>query len=240
MAFGNSILLNQLQIPTCVAVCAVGCGVRSQRKPSDRGTCVLGCVDSSCCARAESILGIGLFMASIPAQGGSWLGSRKEMRMKKCLLVVIGVAVSIIGLSSQGKRVLVVNAFTVAPSVELPYDMKLMQTQLVAELKVELGKEFSIVGEAPAAPEGALFTLDGAITGWRPGNAAKRLMVGLGSGREASDIEFQVTDSSGKKVLERKDTVRTNFYSQGAGSSGTLAHPIAQKVAERIKDAKLK
>jgi len=160
--------------------------------------------------------------------------------MKKCLLVVIGLAVSIIGLSSQGKRVLVVNAFTVAPSVELPYDMKLMQTQLVAELKVELGKEFSIVGEAPAAPEGALFTLDGAITGWRPGNAAKRLMVGLGSGREASDIEFQVTDSSGKKVVERKDTVRTNFYSQGAGSSGTLAHPIAQKVAERIKDAKLK
>jgi hypothetical protein len=65
-------------------------------------------------------------------------------------------------------------------------------------------------------------------------------MVGLGSGREASDIEFHVSDSSGKKVLERKDTVRTNFYSQGAGSSGTLAHPIAQKVAERIKDEKLK
>ena len=61
--------------------------------------------------------------------------------MKKCLLVVIGLAVSIIGLSSQGKRVLVVKAFTVAPGVELPYDMKLMQAQLVAELKVELGKE---------------------------------------------------------------------------------------------------
>jgi len=49
-----------------------------------------------------------------------------------------------------------------------------------------------------------------------------------------------VTDSSGQKLLEQKDTIRTNFYSQGAGSSGTLAHPIAQKLAERIKDAKLK
>jgi hypothetical protein len=160
--------------------------------------------------------------------------------MKKCLLVVIGVAVSIIGLSSQGKSVLVVKAFKVAPGVELPYDMKLMQLQLVAELKVELRKEFTIVAEAPAAAEGALYTLDGEITGWRPGNAAKRLVVGLGSGREASDVQYRVTDSAGKNVLERTDTVRTNFYSQGAGSSGTLGHPIAQKIADRIKDAKLK
>jgi hypothetical protein len=49
-----------------------------------------------------------------------------------------------------------------------------------------------------------------------------------------------VSDSSAKKVLERKETIRTNFYSQGAGSSGTLAHPIALKVADRIKEAKLK
>jgi hypothetical protein len=78
-------------------------------------------------------------------------------------------------------------------------------------------------------PPSTIYTLDAEITGWRPGNAAKRLIVGLGSGREASDIQYRVSDGSGKKVLERKDTVRTNFYSQGAGSTGTLAHPIAQK-----------
>ena len=160
--------------------------------------------------------------------------------MTKCLLVALGLAVSSVGLATQEKRVLVVHAFTVANGVELPYDMKLLQTQLVAELKVELKKEFTIVGETSATPETAPYTLDGEITGWRPGNAAKRLVVGLGSGREASDIQFRVTDSSGQKLLEQKDTIRTNFYSQGAGSSGTLAHPIAQKVAERIKDAKLK
>jgi hypothetical protein len=62
----------------------------------------------------------------------------------------------------------------------------------------------------------------------------------MGSGREASDIRYRVTDGSGKKALERTETVRTNFYSQGSGSSGTLAHPIAQKIAEGIKDAKLR
>jgi len=85
-----------------------------------------------------------------------------------------------------------------------------------------------------------VYTVDGQVTGWRPGNAAKRLIVGLGSGRESTDLKYQVADAAGKKVVDTKDTIRTNFYSQGAGSIGTLAHPIAQKLAERIKDAKLK
>ena len=160
--------------------------------------------------------------------------------MKKCLLLTIGLALSTIALSSQGKPVIVVQAFTIAAGVDLPYDMKLMQTQLVPEFKVMLGKEFDIVAEPPTTPQGTVYTLDAEITGWRPGNAAKRLLVGLGSGREASDIQYRVTDGSGTKVLERMETIRTNFYSQGAGSSGTLAHPIAQKIADRIKDAKLK
>jgi hypothetical protein len=159
--------------------------------------------------------------------------------MKRILPIVIALVVSTIGVASQEKRVLVVQPFTVAKGIELPYDMKLMQTQLVAELKVELGKDFSVVSEAPSAPEGAIYALSGTISGWRPGNAAKRMFVGMGSGREASDIEFSVADSTGKKLVDRKETIRTNFYSQGAGSSGTLAHPIALKVADRIKEAKL-
>jgi hypothetical protein len=160
--------------------------------------------------------------------------------MVNCLLLVLGLALSPTALSSQGKPVVVVEIFTVAPGVELPYDMKLMQTQLVAELRVLLGKEFEIVAETPVAPQGTVYALAAEVTGWRPGNAAKRIFVGLGSGREATDLQYRVTDGSSKKVVDQKDTIRTNFYSQGAGSSGTLAHPIAQKLAERIKDAKLK
>ncbi|MGH9384597.1 MAG: DUF4410 domain-containing protein [Vicinamibacterales bacterium] len=164
----------------------------------------------------------------------------EENHVKRCLLFIGVLAVSAVGLSGQGKPIILVQAFTTAPSVVLPYDMKLMQTQLVAEFKVMLGKEFDIVAEAPANPQGAMYTLEAEITGWRAGNAAKRLLIGMGSGRESSDIQYRVTDGSGKKVVERKDTVRTNFYSQAAGSTGTLAHPVAQKIAERIKDAKLK
>jgi hypothetical protein len=158
--------------------------------------------------------------------------------MKKWLIA--GLVLSTVGLSSQGKRVIVVQPFTVSAGVELPYDMKLLQPQLVADLKVQIGKEFDVVAEPPIAPQSSVYTLDAEITGWRPGNAAKRLVIGLGSGREASDIHFRVADSDGKNMVDSTDTIRTNFYSQGAGSGGTLVHPIAQKIAERIKDAKLK
>jgi hypothetical protein len=160
--------------------------------------------------------------------------------MKRCLLLVIGLALSPVVVSSQSKSVIVVQVFTTAPDVALPYDLKLMRTQLVAELKVALGKEFIILDEPPATPEGTVYTLDGQITAWHPGNAAKRLVVGLGSGRESTDLQYRVTDPAGNKVVERTDTIRTNFYSQGAGSTGTLAHPVAQKIADRIKEAKLK
>jgi uncharacterized protein DUF4410 len=160
--------------------------------------------------------------------------------MNRRLLLVIGLVLLAAHTSSQGKRVLVVQPFTLAAGVELPYDMKQLQTGLVADLKVQIGKDFEVVAEVPSAPQGSVYTLTGEITGWRPGNAAKRILVGLGSGREASDIRYRVADSSGQNLIDRTDTIRTNFYSQGAGSVGTLVHPIAQKIAERIKDAKLK
>lgn len=141
--------------------------------------------------------------------------------------------------SAQGKPTLVVQPFKTAPEVTLPYDLALLQTQLTAELKVMLGKEMEVVAAAPATAGGNVYTLDGEITGWRPGNAAKRFLVGMGSGREAMDLAFQVSDAKGR-LFERKETIRTNFYSQGAGSTGTLAHPIAQKIADRVEEARLK
>jgi hypothetical protein len=160
--------------------------------------------------------------------------------MRQRLVLVLVVALSAASLPAQGRPVVVVNAFTAAQDVAWPYDMKVMQAHTVAEFKVMLGKEFDVSAEPPATPQGNVYTLDVQIAAWRKGNAAKRLIVGMGSGREAADIHYRMTNGSGKPVIERTDTIRTNFYSQGAGSVGTLAHPIAEKMAERIKDAKLK
>ena len=78
--------------------------------------------------------------------------------MRSNLLAVAAFALSTAGLSSQGKPVIVVNVFSAATGVELPYDLKQMQPQLVAELKVMLGKEFDIAPEAPTTLHGTNYT----------------------------------------------------------------------------------
>ena len=123
-------------------------------------------------------------------------------------VLAFALALAPLALSAQHKPTLIVNPFTTGQGVELPYDLKQLHGQLVAELRVMLGKEFTVVAEAPTTPTGKVFTLGGEIVAWRPGNAAKRLLVGMGSGREASDIAYTVTDASGAKVVDKSAAFR--------------------------------
>src|SRR5258708_23699891 len=104
----------------------------------------------------------------------------EEIRMRKLWLLVIGLLLAPIVLSSQqAKPVIVVKVFTTSQGVSLPYDLKQLQAQLVAEFKTMLGKDYDITSDAPATPQGAVYSVDGEITAWHPGNAAKRILVGL-------------------------------------------------------------
>jgi hypothetical protein len=78
--------------------------------------------------------------------------------MMKCMLLVVGLTLFPMVVSSQEKPVIVVQVFTAASDAVWPYDMKQMQAQIVAEFKVTLGKDFAIVAEAPSTPPNRVFT----------------------------------------------------------------------------------
>jgi hypothetical protein len=144
-------------------------------------------------------------------------------------------------LEAPKRPVIVVTTFTAAPNVAWPYNMQDMQKQTIAELKAKFTTQFDVVAEAPAVAVGHVYTLSGEVVGWRPGNAAKRLLVGMGSGRESADIHYWLTDETGKKIIDKKDTIRAEFWGNAyAGSVGQLSHPFASKISNRIEDAKLK
>lgn len=66
-------------------------------------------------------------------------------------------------------------------------------------------------------------------------------MVGWGSGRESADIHFWVTDETGEKKLDTRDTIRAELAGvQYQNSVGELAHPFASKIVHRVGEAKLK
>ena len=119
--------------------------------------------------------------------------------------------------------------------------MKELQRQTVAEMKTKLGAQFDIVTEPPVVTPEHLYTLNGEVVAWRAGNAAKRALIGLGSGREAADIHYWITDQTGEKLMDKKDTIRAEFWGNAfAGSVGQLAHPFADKISHHIQGAKLK
>ena len=69
------------------------------------------------------------------------------------------------------RATLLVHRFTVSPGVPWPYDMKQLATETVAELQRKNSKQFDVLPEASAS-QGHLFTLDGEVTEWHPGNRA--------------------------------------------------------------------
>jgi hypothetical protein len=146
-----------------------------------------------------------------------------------------------ISLGAQTKPLLVVGTFSLANGVNWPYDLNQMQLQTVTELKIKDGQIFDVVVEAPKAVDGKVYRLDGEVLEWHVGNKAKRMMVGMGSGRETAKIHYWLTDvASGQKVFEHTDTIRQAFWGNAYASSvGQLAQPFADKIADRLKEAKL-
>ena len=161
---------------------------------------------------------------------------------KKTLPILLVIALFAFASWAAEKPVIVVHAFTMAPGTTWPYDVKQMQTEAVAELQAKFRNKFDIVTEAPAQAHGKTYTLDGEVTGWRPGNRAERSVWGQwGVGRESADIHFWVTDEAGEKKLDTRDTIRAELAGvQYQNSVGELAHPFASKIVHRIGEAKLK
>jgi len=140
----------------------------------------------------------------------------------------------------SSQSALIVREFSVNEKTGWPYDVKQLQSQSVAELKAKCGGRIDVLVGPPATPRMHVYMLEGEIVSWHPGSRAKRLVVGMGSGRESAAIHYWLTDDQGKKVFDHKDTIRAEFWGNAYASSvGELAHPFASKIADRLAEARL-
>jgi hypothetical protein len=160
---------------------------------------------------------------------------------KRIIPAIFAVALGLLPACAQDKPAIVVHAFTLASGVTFPYDMNQLQTHAIAMLKDKDGALFDAVPEAPTG-QARIYILDGEVLEWHKGNTAERMLIAMGSvaGRENANIHYWLTDKDGKKVFENTDTIRQGFMkNKHEKSTGTLANPFAEKLAERLKEAKL-
>ena len=160
---------------------------------------------------------------------------------KRMMPVIFAAALGLSPACAQDKPAIVVHAFTLAPDVKFPYDMNQLQTRAIAMLKDKDGTLFDALPTAPTV-QVRVYILDGEVLEWHKGNTAERMLIAMGSvaGRENAKIHYWLTDQDGKKIFENTDTIRQGFMKNGHEKNvGTLATPFAEKLTERLKEAKL-
>lgn len=156
-------------------------------------------------------------------------------------LVVFVAALGFAPARAQEKPALVVHAFTVASDVKFPHDMVQLQSKAIAMLNDKDAALFDAVADPPTGPA-RVYILDGEVQERHKGNTAERMLIAMGSvaGRENAKIHYWVTDKDGKKIFENTDTIRQGFMKNGHEKNvGTLMTPFAEKLTERLKEAKL-
>jgi|SRR5579862_6867042 len=157
----------------------------------------------------------------------------------KLLGLTLTLAATLQGIDKP-KPTLVLDTFVTGAGVSWPYDMNQLKFETMGELINKDDQYFFVSPESANGARGEVYTLDGEILEWHSGNRAKRLLVGMGSGRETAKIHYWLTDKSGKRVFDHTDIIRQAFSGNGyAGSVGQLARPFADKIAERLKATKL-
>lgn len=164
-----------------------------------------------------------------------------RFRLAALISIAIGVVLGLQPARAQEKPALVVHAFTVAAGVNFPYDMNDLLTQTIGEIKDKNKEQFAEVSDKPIN-QARVYTLDGEVQEWHKGNTAERMLIAAGSvaGRENAKVHFWLTDKDGKKVYEQTDVVRQLFMrNKHEKSTGMLARPFREKIAERLKDAKI-
>ena len=130
------------------------------------------------------------------------------------------------------KPLVVVRVFTSAENT-WPYDMKKMQTVTASEIK-SVCSRYDVTTDEPPSGRAHYYTLTGEVLSWHAGGGHWPAYT-----RENAEIQFSVTDESGKKVFESKDMIRGGAPNYGA-DVGYLLHPFAEKISHRLKDAKLR
>lgn len=160
---------------------------------------------------------------------------------KRMMLVASVAALALVPAWAQDKPVVVIHAFAVASGVTFPYKMDELQTKAIAMLKDKDGALFDALSAAPTVPA-CVYTLDGEVLEWHKGNTAERMLIAMGSvaGRENAKIHYWLTDKDGKKIYENTDTIRQGFMKNVHEKNvGMLGTPFAEKLTERLKEAKL-
>jgi hypothetical protein len=117
------------------------------------------------------------------------------------------------------------------------------QTAVAQDIAREISLAFPtvlIVHQGDPAPDGhAVLRIAGVVTGFKPGNKAKRSLIGFGSGATVVKAQVWFIDGATGQVLVNREVQGTTWTGIGGGDSQDAGQSLAKKLAKYCNSAHL-
>jgi hypothetical protein len=126
-----------------------------------------------------------------------------------------------------------IDRFVPAAGVAFPFEYR---TALVENIAREMSVEFPtvmIVRQDSPPPSGQpLLRVSGVITEFKPGNRAKRVLIGFGVGATVVRVFVRFTDASSGQLFLDRELKGTTFMDASADDSQAAADSLARKIVK--------
>lgn len=133
-----------------------------------------------------------------------------------------------------------VDPFTPIPGVAFPADY---QTGLADDIAREASLQFRTaiivrLGQEPPVSYRVL-RIAGVVTRFKPGNRAKRYLIGFGAGATVVEAEVELIDAGTGQVLLRREMKGVTWTGVAGGDSKAAGESLARKIAKLCNSAHL-
>jgi hypothetical protein len=133
-----------------------------------------------------------------------------------------------------------VDRFVSGPDVAFPADY---QSALVDEIGRETSLAFEgviIVRAGQYAPTGyQVLRISGTVIRFKPGNRAKRYLIGFGAGATVVEAQVKFTDTATGQALLTREVKGVTWTGIAGGDSKSAGDSLARKIAKLCKSAHL-
>ncbi len=166
------------------------------------------------------------------------------MTIQLAIACALGICSLAAGQAQTSYTAVEVDRFVPAPGVAFPAQY---QSALVEDAAREISLAFPtvlMVRQGEPAPGGhALLSISGLITELKPGNRAKRYLIGFGAGASVVKAQVWFTDNAtGQVILNRQLTGAARLGAEGIGAAGdsrSATESLARKIAKLCNAARL-
>jgi hypothetical protein len=133
-----------------------------------------------------------------------------------------------------------IDRFVAESGVDFPVDYQIGVVEDLVRVTKRAFKSVEILREGEPLPQGnPVLRITGQITRFKPGNRAKRYLIGFGAGATVVKAHVKFTDAASGQVVLERDLQGITWMGMAGGGSEGAGDRLAKKIVELARSSHL-